>query len=232
MAKNEIKHNPKLEKSRYKKKKDSSKGEIDSYKGHRKYNRSYMLLVIISLGGVIAILLIVFSNQGGTRIEKDDLVKLDYEIYTLTNYETGKEPTFSELDSWVRVVTRYDEKYSSGLIKGFYNKLIGKTVGDILTFNFNKCRDVDKDGFNDDSPGQEALSFGFPGDTLYDTPIVIWFRVIEINKTISTEAQSGSVLIEKYDVWNNAEILNYPLVLNRKERHFFLNLSNPKNLIN
>lgn len=185
MAKNKkLKHNPKLsEKAKRGKQKKPIKRAYEVEEEYQNYARYYMAIIALIVFIIIALLFIIRFSSNPERVEKYDLVKLDYEIYTLEEYENHEDPSIKKTNKWVNVCSRYDDNCKDGLILGFYNNLLGKKVGDVLNYElFEKCVDKDKDG-KDDITGEDALSYGFPEDKLYDTDIVLWFKVLEINKS-------------------------------------------------
>ena len=222
MPKKKLKHNPKLDQSDDKKKKGLYQREVDQYEEERNYSKYYMILVFVGALAVISILIFVVFTQGGTRIEQYDLVRLDYRIYTSEDYYDHKDPTIEEMNTWVNVCSRYDSECDSGLIKGFYDALLGKRAGDLVNAKpIDKCIDLNKDG-KDDYSGKEALSYGYPKNhSLYNTDIVLYFKIHEVNKSSSTEIQahtSSGYQKVKNDGYHN--LINYILVFKREEREF------------
>lgn len=180
------KHNPKLDKKKDKKNRDYTPYYGDDIEYKRSYTKYYMILVAVGVVVILFVMLSFIFADPGPQIEKYDEVRLDYEIYSLDQYENNKEPEIKETNVWVNVCHRYDddcEAGDDGLIKGFYNKLLGLSEGDILNFELiPRCKDLDKDG-EDDATGEDALSYGFEDDKLYNKEIVLWFKVREINKS-------------------------------------------------
>lgn len=150
------------------------------------------VILLALLGYIVWAVLSDLSNPA--QIGEYDEVRLEYEIYSEQHYEEKKDPEISELNEWVDMCHRYDNKCSSDdpLIKGFYDGLLGLRTGDVIEFkSIPKCKDLDDDGI-DDVSGKEALSYGYEDDELYNTDIVIWARVREVRKSSSSEA---SVLV-------------------------------------
>ena len=218
MPRKKPKHNPKLDKPSDGRRKDSIQSDLDLYEEQRYYSRFYMIIVFIGIVAVITVLVFVVFDVGGLRIKKYDLVKLDYEIYSYADYQDLKEPTIKETGTWVNVTSIYDENANGTLIKGFYNELLGNKVGGFLSYQLIvKCRDFDKDGYNDDYPEQEALSYGFPiNHSLYYTDIVLYFKVIEINASLSVETQVSNKLQSFRESTFSIYFFNHPLVYKRK----------------
>jgi hypothetical protein len=214
------KHNPKLEKQGDKRRSGSYQKDVDSYEEKRYYSRFYMILIFVGIVAVLTTLLFVIFEQGGERIERHDLVRLDYEIYSYADYQDRKAPTIKEMNVWVNVSSRYDETGNGTLIKGFYKKLLGSRAGDFLNFHYiENCKDDNKDGYNDVYPEKEALSYGYPSNhSLYNTEIILWFKIHEIKKNSTVEIQAGLSTESKDIVENNIQIFNYILVVNRKKR--------------
>ncbi len=225
-----LKHNPKLDKTSEKKKRSSYQKEVDSYKEARNYSRFYMMLVFIGVVSVISILVLVVFTQSGIRIHQYDLVRMDYKIYSLSEYQNHQNPSIEEMNTWVNVCSRYDEKCGNGLIKGFYYELLGKREGDFLNNKLIvRCQDGNWDGYNDLDPTQEALSFGNSSDLLYDTDIVLWFKIYQINSSSTIESQTHfSCKIKEIHQNYDNNLINYILIIKRDERDFFINyISHP-----
>jgi hypothetical protein len=224
MPRKKLKHNPKLGEKSGKSKKGSSQRDIDPYEEKRSYSQFYMALVFVGVVVVIIALVFVVFTQSGIRIQQYDSVRIHYEIYTLADYESHNPPSIKETNTWLNVCSRYDSDCEGGLIKGFYYNLLGKRDGDILNYQLlERCRDADGDGINDLDPPNEALSYGNTTDLLYDKDIVLWFKIHEINVSISTEAQAQisceGKIVRSSDINN---LVNYILVIKRDEREIFL----------
>ncbi|MHA1275099.1 MAG: hypothetical protein ACTSQS_16950 [Promethearchaeota archaeon] len=224
MAKNKkLKHNPKLsQKRKSAKTKKNIEESYEEYEDYKNYTPYYMAIIAITVFIVIIVLFAVTFGSNVERVQKYDSVKLDYEIYTLDEYENHEDPSIKKTNTWVNVCSRYDDDCKDGLIQGFYDKLIGKKVGDVVNYELIKaCVDKDKDG-KDDITGEDALSYGFPEDELYDTDIVLWFKVLEINKSSSeSESAEAASLNISNNILNSffSEIL---LIIDKKAKFLFL----------
>ena len=223
MPKKDLKHNPKIDEKSKSKTGSSYKKEVDSYNEKHYHNRLYMILVFIGVIAIITTLILVVFNSGGVRIKQYDLVRLDYKIYSEDEYINHQEPSIEEINTWVNVCSRYDEKCKNGLIKGFYYELLGKRVGDYVNYKYiEKCRDLNWDGYNDLDPTKEALSFGNSTDLLYDTNIILTFKIYEINSSSSTETQAAILTWQGKEIINcNHNCFNYFIVTSKKELDFF-----------
>ena len=192
------KHNPKLNKKDDKKKKRRSRYiDGEPYEFEKDYTKSIMSFLVIVIIGVIIFLVVVVYDEEAPRVEQYDLVKLNYEIYSLEDYNENRPPTIQETNYWVNACHRYDSscechgnnsqllyECNYSLIKGFYNELMGRKEGDKVNSKYiDACIDKDKDGF-DDFSGEEALSYGFPNDTLYNTEIVLKFEILRLQKRV------------------------------------------------
>ncbi len=184
------KHNPKLEKNGNKKKDSTNKKEEESYEYERSYAHIYMAVIFVGIIIIIVVLFINVFNPSIERVEQYDKVKLDYKIYTLEQYDDHEDPEIKKTNTWVNACSRYDDDCDKGLIEGFYQELLGKKEDDVAEKSFKACIDKDKDG-EDDNTGDEALSYGFSNDDLYDTDIVVWFKVIQINKSQTASVKFG-----------------------------------------
>jgi len=212
MPKKKLKHNPKVEKPSDSKKNGDYRTETDLYREQRSHSRLYMLLVFIAIAATITTLLFVVITESGVRVSKYDNVRLDYRIYTYTDYENHKNPTIEEINVWVNACSRYDEACEGeGLIKGFYNNLLGMREGGIFGPKLlEKCIDPDWDGYNDlYNDEREALSFGNESDLLYRTDIIIWFKVHEINKTVPIELEVQHSVHSGKQTKNIIQIFDY-----------------------
>lgn len=216
------KHNPKLEQPNGKDKKASSQKGVDSYKEHKSYQKIYMTMIFIGVIAVITIIFFFIFGDQGLRVEKYDLVKLDYKIYTHDDYENNKDPTINKKKVWLNVSSRYDDKSEDDIIVGFYKELLGKKIGDTLPNKLiEKCRDKDKDE-KDDTSGEDALSYGFPSDDLYNTDIVLWFHILDINKSGPEDGvEISSAQISSDFNKRDVNIFIIIIINNRKIREIF-----------
>ncbi len=200
------KHNPKLEKNGNKNKDSSTDKEPESYEYGRSY--AHILMIAIFVGIVLIIIVVFFNvyNPSVERIEQYDKVKLDYKIYTSDQYNNHEDPEIKKTNTWVNACSRYDDDCEKGLIEGFYQELLGKKEGDVGEKPLDACVDKDKDG-EDDSSGEEALSYGFPDDKLYDEDIVIWYKIIQINKSQTASVRFGMYKDNHYSLNHNIDLL-------------------------
>ena len=189
-----LKHNPKLAEKNGKKEVPTRPYE-EPYEYSRNYTPYFMVIVFISVILVIAVIFIFVFDANAKRVEKYDEVRMDYEIYTLEQYEKHKDPEIKKTDTWVNCCSRYDDDCEDdGLIEGFYQKLLGLREGDVINNELiEACQDDDKDG-EDDNTEKDALSYGFPDDKLYDEDIVLWAKVYEINKTSDSEEDTEAFI--------------------------------------
>ncbi len=224
MAKNKkLKHNPKLsQKRKSAKTKKNIEESYEEYEDYKNYTPYYMAIIAITVFIVIIVLFAVTFGSNVERVQKHDLVKLDYEIYTLDEYENHEDPSIKKTNTWVNVCSRYDDDCKDGLIQGFYDKLIGKKVGDVVNYELIKaCIDKDKDG-KDDITGEDALSYGFPEDELYDTDIVLWFKVLEINKSSSEEESAEPASLNINNGFLNSFFCEFLFIIDKKAKFLFL----------
>jgi len=211
------KHNPKLDRPAKKKNKESYSREKDSYEDYRNNSPAYMVLIFVGLVLVVAVLFIFVFNNEGTRIEKYDTVRLDYDIYTYSAYTNHEDPFETHRNYWVNVCSRYDDTCETGgIIDGFYNELVGRRVGDTLNNKFiGKCIDADKNGYDDHSGGM-ALSYGFSNDTYFNTDLILWFHIKEINKSTLIEIDLDAAFICEENNRKHFEMSYYIIIVNRK----------------
>ena len=209
------KHNPKLDKTR-KNKKESYYKETDPYEDSQNLSPLYMAVIFISLIIVIAILFVFVFNDTGIKVEKYDNVLLDYDMYTYTAYEKHSDPFSSQENVWLNVCSRYDDTCEGeGLIVGFYDELIGRREGDIANFVFIlKCIDKNMDGV-DDFTGRAALSYGNTTDTYFNTDLILWFHIKDINKSSSATDLTAAYKSGECDE-NQLKVINYIIIINRK----------------
>ena len=128
--------------------------------------------------GLIIVILIIYStvyNTPGPRVEQYDGVKLNYEIYTLDQYNNQEDPTIKKTNEWINAcVTNQDDNCDNGIFEGFYDKLIGKKEGDVC--NYEPIEDCECKQY-------EALD---------GEDIILWFKVLEINKSMTTTNTEAS----------------------------------------
>lgn len=202
------KHNPKLRKPDHGKRANRNQAEEEPYDAYQKDNTKYYMAAIVIAVLAIVVFMVVFVRDTDTvkRVGPYDLVNLDYTVYTYEQYDNGEEPTIRATNQWVNACSRYDSNCRCGygsnesieycaksLILGFYNKLIGAKEGDIVNNYYIKaCIDDDRDGV-DDHTGESALSYGFKNDSLYDTDIILSFKIYHISKK---QTPSSSALLD------------------------------------
>ena len=108
------------------------------------------------------------------------------------------------------------------LCKNYYQSLLRPARGFLDYKYILKCRDNDSDGWDDVYPEREALSFGNSSDLLYDTDIVLWFKIHENNISSSTETQAHiSWEGREVKTSDSNNIISYILVIKREERESF-----------
>lgn len=142
-------------------------------------------ILIISLVVVSVILGFIMSeifNSQPIKIQKHDLVKIDYQMWESDKYRDYNtlNPLFDDI-IWITVIP-ITENSSSGLILGLYNNLLGKWKfyeSDLIWVN--KCIDQDRNGI-DDITGDVALSYGNSTDQYFNTCLMIKFKVLGIQK--------------------------------------------------
>lgn len=221
-----LKHNPKLSK---KKSQEEPKRpyEEDQYEYSKNYTPLYMIIAFVSIVLVIVLLFVFVFNTEAELVQKYDDVNLDYDIYTLEQYEDHEDPEIHKTDVWVNCCSRYDDDCEKGLIQGFYEKLLGKREGDVINFELiEACRDKDEDG-EDDATGDDALSYGFEDDELYDTDIVLWAKILKIKKASAEKEEDTESYISYYSsngILNMIETLYYVL-FNKSEMYYIPKLA-------
>ena len=182
-----LKHNPK----RSKEKIDDTKEEPlppKKYVYRKSRTSIWMVLIFLAISGILIIaIFITFTPRETETIEKYDLVLLDYTIWAEENHDYNySNPVIQIYNTTLNVSSRYDENVEDGLILGFYNELLGKSVGHGRTFNINITIDLDKDGI-DDISNKDALGYGFPEDgLLYNRTIMINYKILAIQKANAT----------------------------------------------
>ncbi len=143
-------------------------------------------ILIISLVVVSVILGFTMSeifNSQPIKIQKHDLVKIDYQMWESDKYRDHDilNPLFDDI-IWITVIP-ITENSSSGLILGLYNNLVGKKkFYESELIWLDKCIDQDRNGI-DDITGDVALSYGNSTDQYFNTCLMIKFKVLDIQKT-------------------------------------------------
>ena len=142
-------------------------------------------ILIISLVVVSVILGFTMSeifNSQPIKIQKHDLVKIDYQMWESDKYRDYDilNPLFDDI-IWITVIP-ITENSSSGLILGLYNNLVGKKkFYESELIWLDKCIDQDRNGI-DDITGDVALSYGNSTDQYFNTCLMIKFKVLDIQK--------------------------------------------------
>ncbi|MFW5895318.1 MAG: hypothetical protein ACOCT9_01110 [archaeon] len=170
-------HNPKLSEDNKDKKKKTKKPSYEGgyYEYEKSYTKYYMIAIFIGLLIVIVIIYSTVYNAPGPRVEQYDGVKLNYELYTLDQYDNHEDPTIKETNKWVNVcIADGDTECTNGVFESFYERLLGKKEGDICNYELiEEC----------ECPNYKELD---------GEDVVIWFEVLEINKTTqSTPAEAS-----------------------------------------
>ena len=158
------------------------------YVYHKSRTSIWMVLVFLAISGILIItIFITFTPRETETIEKYDLVLLNYSIWAEENHDYNySNPVIEIYNATLNVSSRYNENAQDGLILGFYNELLGKSVGYGRTFNINATVDLDKDGI-DDLTNMDALGYGFLEDgLLYNTTIIINYKILAIQKPNAT----------------------------------------------
>jgi len=146
----------------------------------------WMVLIFLAISGILIIaIFITFTPRETEIIEKYDLVLLNYSIWEEENHDYN--PVIEIYNATLNISSRYDENTENGLILGFYNELLGKSVGYSRAFNINATVDLDKDGI-DDVTNKDALGYGFPEEDgiLFNSTIIINYKILAIQKANAT----------------------------------------------
>ena len=190
MSQKKLKRNPKRSKSETYDTKEKSKSS-KKYVSRKSRTSIWMIFIFIAVTGIIVIMILfTFTPKEIIVVEKNDVIELDYRIWTYENFQI--DPYNSSLifeekyNATLKVYSRYEENATDGLILEFYNKILGESVGASETFNIGATIDIDKDGI-DDTTGGDALGYGFPEDQLFNTSIVIYYKILAIQKSNNTE---------------------------------------------
>ncbi len=183
-----LKRNPKRSKEEtYNNKEEPSPPKKYVYRKSR--TSIWMVLIFLVISGILIIaIFITFTPRETEIIEKYDLVLLDYTIWAEENHDYNySNPVIKMYNATLNVSSRYDEDAEEGFILGFYNELLGKSVGYGRTFNISATVDLDEDGI-DDVTNKDALGYGFPGDglLLYNRTIIINYKILAIQKANAT----------------------------------------------
>ncbi|MFO8020682.1 MAG: hypothetical protein R6U96_18810 [Promethearchaeia archaeon] len=173
----ELAHNPKLSEDNKDKKRATKKPSYkdEYYEYEKSYTKYYMIAIFI---GLLVVILVIYStvyNAPGPRVEQYDGVKLNYEIYTVDQYDNQEDPTIEEINTWVNAcASNTDDTCENGVFESFYKKLLGKREGDVC--NYEPIEDCECENYGD----------------LDGEDVVLWFKVLEINKTAQTTELESS----------------------------------------
>ena len=148
--------------------------------------KRYHIKVVATIVFVILVGVIVFAffynNPVAIHIQKYDTVEIQY-----TAWESDERKNYNELDPlyddtiWVTMVP-ITENDTTGLILGLYDNLLGKGISfESGLLWLDKCIDQDRNGI-DDLTGAVALSYGNSSDLYFNTPLMIEFKVLGIQK--------------------------------------------------
>jgi len=189
LSQKKLKRNPKRSKSETYDTKEKSKSS-KKYVSRKSWTSIWMIFIFIAVTGIIVIMILfTFTPKEIIVVEKNDIIELDYRIWTYENFQI--DPYNSSLifeekyNATLKVYSRYEENATDGLILEFYNKILGESVGASETFNIGATVDIDKDGIDDTTEG-DALGYGFPEDQLFNTSIVIYYKILAIQKSNNT----------------------------------------------
>jgi hypothetical protein len=178
----QLKHNPKRSK-----RKTSEEEEEYSPPKKSAYDKSrttiWMIFIFIAVSGIVILMIFITYNPRERIIVEDhDVINIDYTIWKQENNTYNYSNPFIVVNNaLLNVTSRYEENITDGLILGFYNELLGKTALFSKTFSINATVDIDKDGI-DDIKKQDALGYGFPEDELFNTSIIISYKILAIQK--------------------------------------------------
>ena len=150
-----------------------------------------IILISVALAVVI---IVIFARPIPERVTKFDKVQIEYTMWEsdermLYSYS---DPIFNET-LWVRMIP-ITKNQTDGLILGLYNNLLGKKLhheSDIIWLN--SCIDQNRDGI-DDITNKPALTYGNSTDEYFNIPLMIQFKVLEIQKTPESPGILDSVL--------------------------------------
>jgi len=141
-------------------------------------------IYIIGISFIISSVVIGFMNLSTNphTVDKYDRVEIDYLVWESDESQSFISTTPEiNVTSWIKMIP-ISENETSGLILGLYNNLIRKRIYfDSGIIWLNKCIDQDRDGI-DDSTGELALTYGKSSDSLFNTCLIIRFKVLDIEK--------------------------------------------------
>jgi len=139
-------------------------------------------IILISVV-LVVVIIVIFARPIPEKVRKYDNVQIEYTMWEsdermLYSYS---DPIFNET-LWVRMIP-ITKNQTDGLILGLYNNLLGKELhykSDIIWLD--KSIDQDRDGI-DDITNKPALTYGNSTDVYFNTPLMIQFKVLDIQKT-------------------------------------------------
>ena len=150
--------------------------------------------VIVVCIALVIILIVIFARPLPEEVRKYDKVQIHYTVWESDNrmFYSYSDPVFNET-IWVRMIP-ITKNQTDGLILGLYKNLLGKKLhfkSDIIWLN--RCIDQDRDGI-DDITNKPALTYGNSTDEYFNTPLMIQFKVLDIQKTPESPGIFDSVL--------------------------------------
>jgi len=174
----------------------------------KKKKRSLLRLFFVSIV-LIGIILAVVVGPIPEKVRKNDNVQIDY-----TMWESDKRMFYSYSNPilnetlWVQMVP-ITKNHTDGLILGLYNNLLGKELyheSEIIWLD--SCIDQDRDGIDDVTNGT-ALTYGNSSDLYFNTPLMIQFTVLDIQKT----SKSPGILHSVYHIFYVIFLIIFSLFL-------------------
>ncbi len=155
-----------------------------------KRTRNIILISVV----LVVVIIAIFARPIPEKVRKYDNVQIHYTIWEsdarmLYSYS---DPIYNET-LWVRMIP-ITKNQTDGLILGLYNNLLGKKLhykSDIIWLN--SCIDQERDGI-DDITNKPALTYGNSTDESFNTPLMIQFKVLDIQKTPESPGILDSVL--------------------------------------
>ncbi|MFX1481035.1 MAG: hypothetical protein ACFFCI_23385 [Promethearchaeota archaeon] len=157
----------------------------------------YHLKTVIPVIALIIISIIffaVFSIPDDKRyvVQRHDSVELNYTAW-VSNKSREYDVINPIVDTilWVEMIP-ITENDTTGLMLGLYNNLLDKNLyyeSDLIWLD--RCIDENRDGI-DDITNKTALTYGNSSDQYFNTPLIIKFKILDIEKAPPT-AQQGFV---------------------------------------
>ncbi len=140
----------------------------------------------------------LFSNihttpQTSVAIQDGDLVELEYTLWIATP-DSGASGTIDMSSPYQGPNSLSFNVQKDLLINGFYYAILGMEEGSSKTFDLPANIDVDEDGYDDNS-GEEVLSYGSPGSSLYNTKLRFYVRVLSIDSASTVTYEPHSPII-------------------------------------